>query len=122
MFYSIAQYGLEPRSLHYTGRKSQRKLHSMLDKIYRTDPNIVARKILYEMMLVPIRGKQANMQRVLTLNEVGEFIWSRLDGATTLGDILNSILDSFDVEREVALADMIEFIVQLIDEELIVEV
>ncbi len=94
----------------------------MLNRKFKSSPNIVTRKILDEMLLVPIRGKQADMQKIMTLNGLGEFIWTRLDGDKTLNSIADDIVDNYDVENETAQADMIEFVDMLIEEDLVYEV
>jgi Coenzyme PQQ synthesis protein D (PqqD) len=47
------------------------------------------------------------------LNEVGSAVWDRIDGARTLAQILESVLEDFEVERERALSDMLEFVAVL---------
>lgn len=62
------------------------------------------------------------MQRLYSLEPVSEFIWSGLNGERTLLDILNSVVDAFDVERKQADDDLMEFIEELLKADLIVEV
>ena len=59
----------------------------MLERIFQPNKDIVARRILDEMILVPIRGKHADMQRVLALNELGEFIWEQMDDQQNLATV-----------------------------------
>lgn len=47
---------------------------------------------------------------VKVLNEVGSRVWESIDGRRTLGEILDAVLADFDVSREQAEADVIEFI------------
>ncbi len=47
------------------------------------------------------------------LNEVGSAIWSRIDGRTTLGQILETLLQEFDISREQAEKDLLEFVASL---------
>ena len=83
---------------------------TILGKIFAPSENVVSRKILDEMLLVPIRGRLADMQSLLTLNPVAEYIWEELNGRNTLGDILSGILETFDVDPETARMDLMEFI------------
>ena len=94
----------------------------LLKKVYKTDENIITRKILDETILVPIRGKLADMQIIFTLNSVSEYIWDNLNGERTLEDIVNGIKRTFDVKRVVAIEDVSEFIGDLIKENLVTEV
>lgn len=82
---------------------------------------MIARQIAGEMLLVPIRGDLAGMQRIFALDEVGECIWQQLDAETTLEAIRDAVLANFDVREEQAEADIQEFIAELLEAGLIVE-
>ena len=90
-----------------------------LKEIYRRKEEIVYRKIAGEAILVPIKGKLADMQRIFALNPVGEFIWDEIDGSKTLQQISEDIRSRFDVTREDANADLEAFIAELLKEGLI---
>jgi hypothetical protein len=79
-------------------------------RIYQREKNIVSREIAGETILVPIRGKLADMQNIFTLNTVGAYIWDQLDGTKSLVLILESLLDHFEVSRQEAEKDILEFI------------
>jgi hypothetical protein len=79
-------------------------------RIYQREKNIVSREIAGETILVPIRGKLADMQNIFTLNTVGAYIWDQLDGTKSLVQILESLLDHFEVSRQEAEKDILEFI------------
>lgn len=93
-----------------------------LNQIYRRNNDVVSRKILGEMLLVPIRGNLADLQRIFALNPVAEHIWTQLDGKRDLAAIRDSIVAKFTVEPDQAEADLIEFIGQLQAVGLIAEV
>jgi hypothetical protein len=50
------------------------------------------------------------MQNIFTLNTVGAYIWDQLDGTKSLVLILESLLDHFEVSRQEAEKDILEFI------------
>ncbi len=81
--------------------------------VYKKKGEIVTRKIAGETLLVPIRGQVANMQKVFALNEVAEFIWSRIDGKRSLATIRDGILSDFSAEKAQVEADIRELIAQL---------
>ncbi len=91
-------------------------------QIYKKDEGIVARKIAGEMLLVPVHGNMANMQRIFILNPVAEYIWEQLDGQKSLDDIHKGLLDEFDVEQQQADTDVKEFVNELQEAELVVTV
>ena len=90
-------------------------------RVYRRAENIVSRDIAGETILVPIRGNLADMQHIFTLNSVGSFIWDQLDGNTKLADIRDLLLVDFDVNRKQAEQDILDFISQVIESNLIVK-
>jgi hypothetical protein len=90
-------------------------------KVYRKNPDVVTRKIAGELFLVPIRGKVADMQRIFSLNPVGELIWESMDAQENLNDIRDKVVAHFDVSRETAMTDVEEFIAALLQAKLIVE-
>lgn len=89
-------------------------------KVFKKNENIVSRKIAGELILVPIRGKLADMQTIFTLNPVAEYIWQELDNKN-LNDIRNGIVSAFEVEKEQAESDVKEFIAELLEADLIEE-
>jgi hypothetical protein len=74
------------------------------------------------MLLVPIRGRLADMQRIFSLNPVAEFIWSHLEKETPVQHILSNVLDEFDVAKDRAEQDFFELIEALQNENLIEQV
>jgi hypothetical protein len=93
----------------------------MSGKIYRKNDDIVTRKIAGDLFLIPIKGKIADMQRIFTLNPVGEYIWQEIDKLKSLDEIRKGIISRFDVEEEKADSDILEFINELKEADLIRE-
>ena len=82
-------------------------------RIYRVKGEVVARQIAGEELLVPIRGRLADLQRVFALDPVAAFIWKQMDGTRDLTAILKGVLDDFDVEEPRARKDLEMFVSQL---------
>ncbi|MEZ4388874.1 MAG: PqqD family protein [Candidatus Krumholzibacteriia bacterium] len=57
--------------------------------------------------------------QVLSLNEMGSYIWQQMDGNHTLRDILDIICHEYDVEAAQARQDLQLFVEQLLAEKLI---
>ena len=91
-------------------------------KVFERPNNIVSRSIAGELFLVPVAGRLADLQRMFALTEVAQFIWERIDGVRSLGDIRNDVLAQFDAEKEQLDSDVREFVAGLIEEGLINEV
>lgn len=80
---------------------------------------IVSREIAGETILVPIRGKLVDLQRIFSVNPVGAYIWRQLDGQKTLAEVRDGVLETFEAETQRAEADLREFIAELLVAELI---
>jgi hypothetical protein len=81
--------------------------------VFVASGNIVTRKIAGETILVPISGNLANMQRIYTINELGECIWQKLDGKHTVDAIRKELMDAYEVDEALLEADIHEFIDKL---------
>jgi hypothetical protein len=88
----------------------------MGDRISRLDEQVVSRTIVGETIVVPIRGKLADLQRIFALDPVADFIWKKLDGTTTLREIRDEIVGAFEVDDKTAAADLLEFVDHLLEE------
>ena len=81
----------------------------------RIKGDYVLREIAGEYILVPIGNTAMEMNGMITLNEVGVFIWNKLQDECTCEQLLNAILDEFDIDEELAKNDLDEFLKQLED-------
>jgi hypothetical protein len=91
-------------------------------KVYRKNQNVLSRNIAGEKLLIPIRGKLADMQALFALDPVAEFIWLRLDGGQPLADIRDAIVSRYQVRAAQAEADLVDFTRALLEARLITEV
>ena len=70
---------------------------------------------------MPIRGTLADMQRIFVVSSVAEYIWQNLDGKKNLDEICDDIVVHFNVKKEQAVADLQEFITELLEAGLVAE-
>jgi hypothetical protein len=77
----------------------------------RRTPGIAWRMVEEEAILVNVRRDE-----VIHLDPVGSFIWSRMDGQTTLQEIGQSLVGTFEVSLETAMEDMFLFAERLIEQ------
>jgi hypothetical protein len=89
------------------------------EKVYRKNSSVVLREIADEILLVPVRGRLAQLQRLFVLNPVAHHIWQEIDGLNTLDAIHQSVVNSFEVPTEEARTDLLELIESLGQAELI---
>jgi len=87
----------------------------MSEALYTRAVSVVKRSVAGEILLVPVAGHLADLQRVFVLDAVGNEIWDRLDGQRTLEQIEQELLGIFEVSPAVLRDDMQAFIVELQD-------
>lgn len=91
----------------------------MWQDIFKRNPQIVKRRIAGDVILVPISDPIAKQQRIFSLNEMGEYIWDRLDGNLCLAEILETVLQKFAVNEAQAKEDVMHFMQSAIQQGLI---
>ena len=64
-------------------------------------------------VVVPLGSKTVDFQAVITLNETGAFLWSKLESDCTEDGLVDALLKEYAVDRETAAADVKEFILKL---------
>jgi hypothetical protein len=82
--------------------------------------SIVTRRIAGETILVPVAGEIGDLDSVYTLNNVGTFIWERIDGRQTAQAIAEAVSAEFDVMPEQAARDVDELLSALESKGLVV--
>jgi hypothetical protein len=82
------------------------------DPVHAREPGVIARRIAGETILVPAR-RRAREMALFTLNEVGTWIWERLDGRTPRGAIVAELVERFDVDAPRAARDVESFVAEL---------
>ncbi len=92
-----------------------------LDSVFAPNDRVVSRRIVDELILVPIRQSVAEMETLYTLNEVGARVYELIDGERPVRAIVETIVTEFDVAFETAHSDVSEFIEQLLQIESIRE-
>jgi len=83
-------------------------------KNIRQNSKVITRTIDGEAVIMhPVHGK------VLSLNEVGSFIWELADGCRNREQVLDAVCSEFDVDREQAGGDLDEFLDTLREKDLL---
>ena len=93
-----------------------------LEDVYIQQDDLVFRNVGGEAMIIPIKGKLADMRNIYALTMVAEFVWNKLGQNVSVSNILDDIVSEFDVTKEVAEKDLKELFVDLLNDELISKV
>ena len=84
-----------------------------LKTILSHSKSIVTTKTGNEYVLVPVANNIADMNSVYTLNETGAFIWEHIDGENSVEDIINKMMEEYDVDFLTASEDVYSFIADM---------
>jgi hypothetical protein len=77
--------------------------------------DVVAREIEGELVIVPLTSGIGDMEDELyTLNDSGKAIWDRLDGKKTLSNIVDELINEYDVDRNEIEEDVIGLVSELL--------
>lgn len=80
---------------------------------------LVKRTIAGDVILVPVGSTSLELKGLLTLNETGESIWDLLPQCETVDEIIEKMLDEYEVDESVLRADVEDILSQLRDLEII---
>ncbi|MBN1668472.1 MAG: PqqD family protein [Anaerolineales bacterium] len=81
--------------------------------VYRHSPDVVARTIAGEVLLVPIRRNIGDLESIFTLNETAALVWNQLDGERSAVEVLEQVLASYEIEARQAESDLRDLLVEL---------
>ena len=73
----------------------------------------ILRDIVGETVLVPINESTSNFNGLITINELGKFIWENLESSKDEEELLHKILEEYEVEEKEAKEDLDEFLDKL---------
>ncbi|MBQ9873267.1 MAG: PqqD family protein [Thermoguttaceae bacterium] len=73
----------------------------------------VLRRVLDKAILVPFGGKLVDFNGMIKVNKVGAALVERLQNEATLEDLVDLVLERFDVDEQTANRDVQAFLEQL---------
>ncbi len=83
--------------------------------------NYILREVAGSSIVVPVGDAQMSFNGIMTLNDVGTFIWKILENGADREQIIDSVLETYDVERKKAEQDIDKYLNKLRDKNLIEE-
>ena len=81
--------------------------------------NYIVRKIAGETLLVPTGAAAREFSGLVTLNELGAFIWAHLNEAQDVQDLAQKIAAEYEVDLATAQADAQEFLDLLAEQHMV---
>ncbi len=82
-------------------------------KVLRKNPDMVARVIDDETILLPIYKSSKEINCIYTLNKTASSVWELINGKRTLLQIKKKVLEKFDTTPEEADKEMQKFLKEL---------
>lgn len=79
----------------------------------KTNKEYVLREIAGEPLLIPTRMASQKLNGMIRLTETAAFIWKQVDTASGLEEIIEKILQEFEVDEEIARRDVYGFLREL---------
>lgn len=79
----------------------------------KVDKEFVLREIAGDYIIIPTGKTVLDFNGLITVNEVGVSLWNMLQNEVTLDELVEGILDEYDVEESVARKDIEEFLDRL---------
>lgn len=80
---------------------------------------LIKRQIADDVILVPTGKTVYENNGLFALNEIGAFIWDRLEAAQDEGELVKAVLDEYEIDEETAKNDVAEFVNKLRELEII---
>ena len=88
----------------------------------KTNKEYVLREISGEPLLIPTGMASQKLNGMTRLTETAAFIWKQVDTATDLEDIVEKILQEFEVDEETARRDVYGFLRELYVRDIVREI
>lgn len=79
----------------------------------KVNMEFVTREVAGEYLLVPVGKTTLNLNGIMTLNEVGAFLWEKLPQAADEAALVDAVLAEYEAERPEVEKDVSEFLAKL---------
>ncbi len=83
--------------------------------------DFIVREIAGDYIVVPTGEEALKFNGLITLNEVGAFLWKKLQEDVELEALVKAVCEEYEVEEETALEDVKEFLQILRDHEMLMQ-
>jgi hypothetical protein len=81
-----------------------------IDSLFHLKSKFVTREVGNELIVVPLSANVAQMNELFTLNETAKVIWENLNEGADMSALIQTITDTFDIDRHTAEKDIAVFL------------
>lgn len=76
----------------------------------KVEKEFVLREIAGEYVIIPTGKTVLSFNGLITVNEIGAFLWNHLQEDVTVDALVEHVLDEYEVDEETAREDILEFL------------
>ena len=80
----------------------------------KVEKDFILREIAGEYIIIPTGKTVLEFNGLITVNEIGVFLWKMLQEEVTLNELVQGVLQEYDVEEKIAREDIQEFLDTLV--------
>lgn len=88
----------------------------------KVEKEFVLREIAGDYVIIPTGQTVLYFNGLITVNEIGAFLWNLLQNEVTMEDLVKSVLNEYDVDEITAREDIQEFLDTLVNGGILEEV
>ena len=81
----------------------------------KVDKEFILREIAGEYVIIPTGKTVLSFNGLISVNEVGAFLWNMLQKDVTLDELVTGVLEEYDVDEETAREDIQAFLDVLVE-------
>ncbi|MCL4531840.1 MAG: PqqD family protein [Actinobacteria bacterium] len=93
-----------------TTERSPRSWRGWKEQSYKRIPNMVARRIGDEFVILPVRNNVGDLACLYSLNEVRAFVWECIDVGQAMPSPVDAMCGEFEAEKSEIKRDLWDFI------------
>ena len=80
----------------------------------KVNSDFILREIAGEHIIIPTGKTVLDFNGLITVNDVGVFLWKKLQNEISMDELVNAVLKEYDVPEKVASEDVKDFVDRLI--------
>lgn len=88
----------------------------------RTNENYILREIDGESILIPIGEASEHLNGMIHLTPTAAFIWKEVDNSNSLEEIIQKLMEKYEVTEEIAKRDVYGFLTELYKRNMVLEI